>query len=88
MSVGDPHGELVKPQYPGAERPASPAASFDRPGMRAPTRLTRPRSAGSILAGVDRPGGEDLPLVFAGSLEVSSSGLAGVAAIAARSEIG
>ena len=35
-----------------------------------------------------RPGGEDLPLVFAGSLVVRGSGLAEVTAIGARSEIG
>jgi Ca2+-transporting ATPase len=38
--------------------------------------------------GPRRPGGDDLPLVFSGSLVVRGSGLAEVTAIGARSEIG
>jgi P-type Ca2+ transporter type 2C len=46
-----------------------------------------PRSENATTAGL-RPGGDDLPYVFSGSLVVSGTGIAEVVAIGASSEIG
>ncbi|HEV2547454.1 MAG TPA: cation-translocating P-type ATPase [Stellaceae bacterium] len=46
------------------------------------------KSVGGAIGGNPRPGGDDLPLVFSGSLVVRGHGLAEVTATGARSEIG